>query len=77
MGRNGQMPELANLAVFLMGPGSEYVNGQTIAIDGAQYQATGGNFAALAQWGDADWQRARQSIEKTNASDRQQRHHAP
>ena len=74
MGRNGQMPELANLAVFLMGPGSQYVNGQTIAIDGAQYQATGGNFAALAQWGDADWQRARQSIEKTNASDRQQRH---
>ncbi len=35
MGRAGEMHELANLAVFLMGPGAEYVNGQTIAIDGA------------------------------------------
>ena len=67
------MPELANLAVFLMGPGSEYLNGQTIAIDGAQYQATGGNFAHLASWSDADWQHARQNIEKTNATDRRKR----
>ncbi|ROZ61614.1 SDR family oxidoreductase [Ramlibacter sp. WS9] len=73
MGRNGRMPELANLAVFLMGPGSEYLNGQTIAIDGAQYQATGGNFSSLASWTDEDWQRARQSIQQRNASDRSQR----
>ena len=73
MGRNGQMSELANLIVFLMGPGSPYINGQTIAIDGAQYQATGGNFANLASWSDGDWQRARQSIEQKNAADRQQR----
>lgn len=73
MGRNGQMAELANLIVFLMGPGSPYINGQTIAIDGAQYQATGGNFANLASWSDGDWQRARQSIEQKNAADRQQR----
>lgn len=73
MGRNGRMPELANLAVFLMGSGSEYLNGQTIAIDGAQFQATGGNFASLAEWTDADWQDARQNIEKRNAADRSQR----
>lgn len=73
MGRTGRMPELANLAVFLMGPGSEYLNGQTIAIDGAQYQATGGNFAHLASWTDADWQNARDSIAQKNASDRRQR----
>ena len=34
MGRVGHMPELANLAIYLLAPGSEYVNGQTIAIDG-------------------------------------------
>lgn len=73
MGRNGQMPELANLAVFLMGPGSEYLTGQTIAIDGGQYQATGGNFASLARMTDADWQAARTSIQRTNAADKQQR----
>ena len=44
MGRHGEMHELANLAVFLMGPGAEWINGQTIAIDGGGYQAHGGNF---------------------------------
>lgn len=73
MGRNGRMPELANLAVFLIGPGSEYLTGQTIAIDGAQYQATGGNLSSLSAWGDDDWQRARRSIQERNAADRSQR----
>jgi len=73
MERNGRMPELANLAVYLLGPGSEYVNGQTIAIDGAQFQATGGNFSQMASWTDDDWQRARASIAQRDAQDRQQR----
>lgn len=73
MGRNGRMPELANLAVFLMGPGSEYLTGQTIAIDGGQYQATGGNLAYLANMTDADWQAARASIQRRNAADKEQR----
>jgi NAD(P)-dependent dehydrogenase (short-subunit alcohol dehydrogenase family) len=58
MGRPGRMPELANLAVYLMSPGAEYVNGQTIGIDGGQYQASGGNFAHLASWTGEDWARA-------------------
>lgn len=73
MGRNGQMPELANLLVFLMGPGSEYLTGQTIAIDGAQYQATGGNFSSFASMTDDDWQSARKNIQRSNAADREQR----
>jgi NAD(P)-dependent dehydrogenase (short-subunit alcohol dehydrogenase family) len=64
MGRTGRMPELANLAVFLMAPGTDYLNGQTIAIDGGQYQATGGNFSQLAAWGDEEWQRAREATRK-------------
>ena len=70
MGRIGKMHELVNLAVFLMGPGAEYVNGQTIAIDGAAYNATGGNFSGLGRWGDAEWQAAREAIEATNAKDK-------
>lgn len=71
--RTGRMPELANLAVYLLAPGSAYVNGQTIAIDGGEFQATGGNFAHLGAWTDDDWTRAAQSIQKRDAADRQQR----
>lgn len=73
MQRAGRMPELANLAVFLMSRQAEYLTGQTIAIDGGQYQATGGNFASLAAWGDEDWAKARESIASRNAADRAQR----
>ena len=73
MHRAGRMPELANLAVYLMSPGAEYVNGQTIAIDGAQWQATGGNFSRLLGWSDEQWKRARESIAGTDAANRAQR----
>ena len=73
MGRVGEMHELVNLAVFLMASGAEYVNGQTIAIDGAMYNASGGNFAQLTAWGDAEWQAARDAIEATNAQDKAKR----
>jgi NAD(P)-dependent dehydrogenase (short-subunit alcohol dehydrogenase family) len=70
LGRVGQMHELANLAVFLMGPGAEYVNGQTIAIDGAMYQASGGNFSGLRAWDDAQWEAVRSMIKSSNEKDR-------
>lgn len=73
MDRIGKMHELVNLAVFLMGPGAEYVNGQTIAIDGAAYNASGGNFSGLAAWGDDEWQAAKDAITATNAKDRANR----
>ncbi|MXO89677.1 SDR family oxidoreductase [Pontixanthobacter aquaemixtae] len=74
MGRHGEMHELANLAVFLMGPGAEWVNGQTIAIDGAGYQASGGNFfQSLAPLGDAEWEQMRSMIKSTNAKDKADR----
>jgi len=67
MRRAGRMPELASLAVYLMAPGSEYVNGQTIAIDGAEYQATGANFSHLSAWSSADWTRATEAIRRKSA----------
>jgi hypothetical protein len=73
MGRVGRMPELANLAAYLMSPGADYVTGQTIAIDGARYLATGGNFASLRGWTDEQWEASRQSIRSTNENDRAQR----
>ncbi len=69
-GRNGRQAELANLLVFLLAPGSEFVNGQTIAIDGAGFQANGANFSALGRWSDADWQTAKARTARTNATDK-------
>jgi len=73
MNRVGDMRELANLAVYLLHPLSGYVNGQTIAIDGAAFQATGGNFSALRAWDDERWEQVRQMIRATNEKDRAQR----
>ena len=73
MGRVGEMAELANLAVYLLSRGSEYVNGQTIAIDGGQYNASGGNFSRLSEWGDDQWQAVKDMIRATNDKDRAQR----
>jgi hypothetical protein len=73
MGRNGEMPELANLAVFLMADGCDYLTGQTIAIDGGLHLASGGNFYQLSALGDDDWQRIRDEIKGTNAKDKAKR----
>ncbi|HET6971868.1 MAG TPA: SDR family oxidoreductase [Phenylobacterium sp.] len=73
LGRNGEMRELANLAVYLLDPGSAYVNGQTIAIDGGSHLQGGGGFARLASWGDAEWEAARNAIKSANEKDRAQR----
>ena len=73
MGRVGHMPELANLAIYLFAPGSEYVNGQTIAIDGAAHQAAGGGFSQLRSWTDEQWEAARNAIQGANQRDRSKR----
>jgi hypothetical protein len=70
MGRVGKMEELQNLAVFLISGGCDWINGETIAMDGGQALATGGNFYELRDWTDADWTRARDSIKAQNEKDR-------
>jgi NAD(P)-dependent dehydrogenase (short-subunit alcohol dehydrogenase family) len=70
MGRVGEMPELANLAVFLMSDGCDYLTGQTIALDGAMHLASGGNFAAMSALGDEDWERIRNEIRSANDKDK-------
>lgn len=73
MKRAGKMPELANLAVYMMSPASEYLNGQTILIDGGEQQATGSNFSHLTAWTEDDWANAAQMIRKQTAADKQAR----
>ncbi len=73
MGRVGDMRELANLAVYFLHPLSEYVNGQTIAIDGGAWNAGGGGFSGLRNWTDEQWAEARGAIQATNQADRAKR----
>jgi NAD(P)-dependent dehydrogenase (short-subunit alcohol dehydrogenase family) len=73
LGRVGEMRELANLAVYLLHPLSEYVNGQTIAIDGGGWNAGGGGFSSLRSWTDEQWEQARGAIRGANERDRAQR----
>jgi NAD(P)-dependent dehydrogenase (short-subunit alcohol dehydrogenase family) len=70
MRRHGQMPELQNLATFLMADGCEWLTGQTIAIDGAGWQSNGGSFTEYLKWGDAEWAEARAAIKAQNAKDK-------
>jgi NAD(P)-dependent dehydrogenase (short-subunit alcohol dehydrogenase family) len=60
MKRIGELSELANVGVFLMAPGIEFMTGQSIAIDGGDYLATGGNFMALTNIGDEEWSAIRE-----------------
>ncbi len=70
MGRVGTMEELQNVAVFLISGGCDWINGETIAMDGGQALAMGGNFYQLRDWSDTDWEQARQSIKAQNDKDR-------
>jgi NAD(P)-dependent dehydrogenase (short-subunit alcohol dehydrogenase family) len=73
MRRHGKMPELQNLATFLMADGCEYLTGQTIAIDGAGWQSNGGSFSEYLKWGDAEWSEARAAIKAQNEKDKSRR----
>jgi len=71
--RFGDHNELANLAIFLMADGCDYLTGEVIALDGAQWLTSGGNFHALTKLDDADWDMIGQAIRSTNSQDRSQR----
>ncbi|MDB5484335.1 MAG: short-chain dehydrogenase [Tardiphaga sp.] len=73
MGRVGTMEELQNVATFLISGGCDWITGETIAMDGAQGLAMGGNFYQLRDWSDDDWTKARDSIKAQNDKDRAKR----
>jgi len=72
MRRVGRMEELQNFAAFLMADGCDWLTGETIAIDGAGYLATGSGayFTELDKLSDADWEKMRALIKAQNDKDR-------
>ena len=73
LGRTGEMIELQNLATFLMADGCDYLTGQTIGIDGAQYLTGGGTFSNLDKLSDEDWDQIRAMIRSSNNKDKANR----
>jgi NAD(P)-dependent dehydrogenase (short-subunit alcohol dehydrogenase family) len=73
LGRVGEMNELQNLATFLMADGCDYLTGQTIAIDGAQYLTGGGTFSNLDKLSEEDWDQMRAMIRSSNNKDKADR----
>ena len=73
VGRLGEMNELQNLATFLMADGCDYLTGQTIAIDGAQYLTGGGTFSGLDKVSEEDWEQLRAMIRSSNNKDKANR----
>ncbi|TXL71912.1 SDR family oxidoreductase [Vineibacter terrae] len=73
MGRVGRHPELANMAAFLMCDEVEYINGEVIAIDGAAGIMGSGTFSGMLSQTEEDWQKIRDAIQSTNATDKAKR----
>ena len=56
MKRFGRHEELANLAVYLLSPMADYINGECVVIDGAEWVRGAGEFNFLAELPDSAWQ---------------------
>jgi len=70
MRRLGKLNELEELAAFLLADGCEWLTGQTIAIDGANYLANGAYFTNYMDWTDEQWIQARERIKSMNEKDK-------
>ncbi len=70
LGRVGRLDELGPLAVYLMADGSEYITGQTVAIDGGSMLGGGGTFWGLQKLSDDDWGKIREMIRAANDKDK-------
>ena len=74
MKRTGELLELANLATFLMADGCEYLTGEIVTIDGAQWLNHAGSFYdMLKDVTDEEWDKLSNMIKSSNEADKAKR----
>jgi NAD(P)-dependent dehydrogenase (short-subunit alcohol dehydrogenase family) len=73
MGRFGEIPELANLMILLLGDGCDYITGETICIDGGHHLAAPSTFAGLNKLSDESWRKIREASQAATAASKAQR----
>ena len=74
MKRTGELSELANLATFLMADGVDYLTGEIITIDGAQwFNHAGIIYEMLKDVTDQEWEQLRNMIKASNDADKAKR----
>lgn len=73
MGRYGEIQELANLMILLLGDGCDYITGETICIDGGHHLAAPSTFAGLNKLGDDAWRKIREASTAATAASKAQR----
>lgn len=73
MGRYGEIAELGNLMILLLGDGCDYITGETICIDGGHHLAAPSTFAGLTRLSDEAWQRIREASQSATAASKAQR----
>lgn len=77
MQRVGTGRDIGQLATFLLCEENDWINGQTIALDGGDYLANGAYFKQYFDWTDDDWAAARAAIEARNQQDKALRARRP
>ena len=73
MGRFGEIQELANLMILLLGDGCDYITGETICIDGGHHLAAPSTFAGLNKLSDDSWRKIREASVAATAASKAQR----
>ncbi len=73
MGRYGELSELANLMILLLGDGADYITGETICIDGGHHLAAPSTFAGLTKLSDDAWRKIKEASTKASAISKAQR----
>lgn len=53
--RLGEVQELANLATYLVSPYASWMTGETIALDGGEMRYMSGEFNALTEVSESEW----------------------
>ena len=73
LGRYGEIRELANRMILLLGEGCDSITGETICIDGGHHLAAPSTFAGLTKLNDDAWRKIREASQAASATSKAQR----